>query len=122
MTTDPQAPAAPAPAPRSSRSCPQRLGGSGRMHGDLAEVLALLPPSLTALVELEQREHGDSDRHAILAADRLLEGEVPAPEQLAQAIEALGDGDALNRDVAQVDRGRHAQQPPNRLTEHGRVL
>src|SRR5580704_900018 len=119
MAADPQAPGAPAPAPRSSGACVSRLGGDGvnGMNGYLAEALTLLPPCLATLVELEQREHGNRDGHAILTAYRLLEGEVAAFEQRAQAIEALSHGDALDRDMAQVDRGRHAQQPPDRRSE-----
>ena len=55
-----------------------RCAAGDSMNGDLAEALTLLPPRLTTLVELEQREHGDRDGHAILAAHRLLEGEVAA--------------------------------------------
>src|ERR1700729_170867 len=96
--------------------------GMNGVDGYLAEALTLLPPCLATLVELEQREHRDCDGHAILAAHRLLEGKVAAFEQRAQAIEALSHGDALNRDMAQVDRGRHAQQPPDRRSEHRGVL
>src|ERR1700722_1158880 len=97
MTADPQAPVHPAPAGRSSGlprahrvcACLSRLacappwGSAGRMDGDLAEVLALLPPCLAALVELQERENSDGDGHTILATNGLLEGEVPAPEQVA---------------------------------------
>ena len=86
------------------------------------ERLVLLPGGLAALVELEQREHGDRDRHPVGARDGLVEGERPAAQQAAEHGEALGEPDARHRDVLQVDRRRRAQQPAERLAEHGRVV
>ena len=61
------------------------------VDGDLAEALLLLPVGLAAFVELEQREQGDGDGHAVGAAHRLVEAEAAAAQQVAQVRQALGD-------------------------------
>ena len=102
---------------------PRRLRGpdAGRATGwheridrDLAERLVLIPGRLALLVELEQREQRDRDRDTVGGRDGLVEAEAPAAQQRSQVREALGDRDLRDRDVADVDRLRDAQQLADR--------
>ena len=115
-------------AKRTRKGIPARgfpaLGRRLHPHRDRPERLVLLPGRLAALVELEQREERHRHGHAIGAFHRLVEREAAAAagQQVAQERHAVGQRDARDRHVAQVERRRRAQQRADRLAEHLRVV
>ncbi len=89
----------------------------------VAESLALSPDELAALVQLEQREQRDGLGHAVLALDRLVEGEAPrAGQQRRAARRAAARGRPWDGACGWVDRRRRQQQRPHRVHEPRRLV
>jgi len=77
---------------------------------------------LPLLVELEQGEQRHRNGDAVGVAHRLVEVEAATPQQSAQELQSLGDGDLRHGDVAYVHLGRQHQHLADRLGQRVRFV